>query len=119
MPGEKLTSTNMGVFNIDTKPGASPVYVRQYRMDKKSLDRLKAFVEELKRHDIVERSFSPYNSPVFLRDKPGLDEKGEKRKRMVMNFVELNKTLKIHCDPVWCCFVHPGMFSFHIDRLPL
>lgn len=93
LPGEKLTTTNAGVFRIETKPGATPIFRRQYRMDDKSLEKLKKFVEKLKFHDIVERSFSPYNHPVFLRPKPGLDENGEPRARMVMDFVELNKTL--------------------------
>lgn len=80
MPGAKLTTTNAGVFHIETKPDSQPVFIRQYRMDGQSLERLKEFVQKLKEHDIVERSFSPYNSPVFLRGKPGIDEKGRKKK---------------------------------------
>lgn len=74
-------------------PGSSPIYIKQYRQDRKTEQELQEFVNELRRLDIIERSFSLYNHPVFLRPKPHIDANGKRGKRMVMNFVELNKRI--------------------------
>lgn len=92
-PGQKLTATTQVILEIPLKPGSGPIMILQYRQDVKSNEELNQFVEKLKFHGIVERSFSPYNHPVFLRPKPERDKDGKQGKRMVVNFVELNKQL--------------------------
>lgn len=93
MPGQKLTATTAAKFGIPLKPVSGPIHIKQYRQDAKSEEELRKFVEKLEFHDIIERSFNTYKHPVFLRPKPHIEKDGTRGKRMVVNFVELNKTV--------------------------
>lgn len=90
LSGEKLTTTTAAVFHVPLKEGSGPIHIKQYRQDEMSNRMLEKQIKQLEFHDVIERSFSPYNFPVFLRPKPELDENGQPKQRMCVNFKALN-----------------------------
>lgn len=94
-PGEKLTHTTAGVFRLPMKPGTGPIHIKQFRVDHDQKAKIQKTLLELESHGVIERSFSPYNFPVFLRPKPELDENGQPKTRMCVDFSKLNH----HCVP--------------------
>lgn len=67
-----------------------PIYTKQYPYpfaDKPFVD---SEINKLLRDDIIEKSFSPYNSPIWVVPKKGLDENGKAKRRLVIDFQKLN-----------------------------
>lgn len=48
-------------------------------------------IEKLLEQDIIQKSYSPYNSPMVTVRKNGLDENGKVKRRMVIDFRKLNR----------------------------
>ena len=47
-------------------------------------------IEDLLKNKIIRPSRSPYNSPIWVVDKKGLDDEGNRKKRLVIDFQKLN-----------------------------
>lgn len=67
-----------------------PTYTRQYPYpfaDKEFVDKE---ISKLLKNGVIEKSFSPYNSPIWIVPKKGFDENGRPKKRLVIDFKKLN-----------------------------
>ena len=47
-------------------------------------------IKQLLENNIIRSSRSPYNSPIWVVDKKGVDELGNRKKRLVIDFQKLN-----------------------------
>lgn len=86
---EKLPFTTTIQATVRTKT-EDPVWTKQYPYpyaDKAFVD---SEIEKLLENDIIEKSFSPYNSPVWTVPKKGFDEYGRPKRRLVIDFQKLN-----------------------------
>lgn len=90
IPGEKLSHTTAGVFRLPMKTGHGPTHIKQFRTDPETHTRLREMIKDLEFHNVIERSFSPYNFPVFLRPKPERDSQGRLKMRMCVDYQKLN-----------------------------
>ncbi|XP_075723228.1 uncharacterized protein LOC142765681 [Rhipicephalus microplus] len=72
----------------------SPVHVKQYPLPFATTKDIEAEVQQMKTLGIIEVSKSPYNSPVFLADKP------DKTKRFVVDFRRLNNLIIADAEPM-------------------
>lgn len=68
----------------------NPVYVKQYPYPIADNEFVNKEIQKLLHDDIIEKSHSPYNSPIWTVPKKGLDEKGKPKRRMVVDFQKLN-----------------------------
>jgi len=47
-------------------------------------------IQDLLKNGIIQKSASPYNNPIWVVDKKGIDEAGNRNKRLVIDFCNLN-----------------------------
>lgn len=94
-PNEALPYNTKISATIRTKD-EEPIYSRYQSYPISMIDFVNKEVEELLRNGIIRPSRSPYNSPVWVVDKKGLDEFGNPNKRLVFDFTKLNS--KTICD---------------------
>ena len=73
-----------------------PVYSRYQTYPLSMIDFVNEEVKKLLKDGIIRPSRSPYNSPVWVVDKKGVDEYGNPNKRLVIDFTKLNS--KTICD---------------------
>lgn len=86
---EKLPFTTTIEATIRTK-NDDPIWTKQYPYpyaDKAFVD---SEISKLLENDVIEKSYSPYNSPLWTVPKKGLDENGKPKRRMVVDFQKLN-----------------------------
>lgn len=67
-----------------------PIWTKQYPYPIADNDFVNREIERLLNDGIIQRSNSPYNSPIWTVPKKGLDEDGRPKKRMVIDFQKLN-----------------------------
>lgn len=67
-----------------------PVYSRPYPYPMGLSNFVHKEIEDLLRNGIIKPSRSPYNNPLWVVDKKGVDELGNKKKRLVIDFRKLN-----------------------------
>lgn len=91
LPGDKLTFTNITKFKLPLIENSKIVNRKQYRLPEKHRGEIQKQIVKLQEDDIIEPSISPFNSPVILVPKKGLDPEGNKLFRMCVDFRELNK----------------------------
>lgn len=68
-----------------------PIYARSYPYPVSMADFVNGEIESLLKDNIIRKSSSPYNSPVHVVAKKGLNEKGEPNHRLVIDFRKLNE----------------------------
>jgi len=70
-----------------------PVYFfsKMYPYPQGVADFVNAEVKQLLADGIIRPSESPYNNPIWVVDKKGVDKDGHNKKRLVIDFRELNK----------------------------
>lgn len=90
LPGQKLSHTNAAIFRLPMKEGSGPIHIKQFRSDHNHKIMIREMIKDLHFHDVIEKSFSPYNFPIFLRPKPELDKNGKPKMRMCVDFSKLN-----------------------------
>lgn len=90
LPGEKLTHTTAAIFHLPMKSGSGPIHIKQFRTDVAHTKMIRETIANLEKDGVIEKSFSPYNFPIFLRPKPELNEKGRQKMRMCVDFSRLN-----------------------------
>lgn len=100
LPGDKLTHTKVRKFRIPLNPGAKIVNRRQYRLPEVYKEEVKGQISKLLEDDIIEPSTSPFNSPIILVPKKGVDAEGKKQFRLCVDFRELNKTCVPYSFPL-------------------
>lgn len=86
---ETLPFTTTIQATIRTKNN-EPIWTKQYPYpfaDKEFVDNE---IQRLLKDDIIEKSYSPYNSPIWTVPKKGLDGDGRPKRRMVIDFQKLN-----------------------------
>ena len=87
-------------FNINTvatiRTDDEPVYSKLYPYPMGVADFVNSEVKQLLENGIIKPSKSPYNNPIWVVDKKGVDELGHKKKTMVIDFRKLNQ--KTTCD---------------------
>lgn len=103
LPDDKLTHTNVTEFKLPLLDNSKIVNRKQYRIPEKHRLELKNQIQKLQEEDIIENSISPFNSPVILVPKKGLDADGNKKFRMCVDYRQLNNV----CIP----------FSFPLPRI--
>lgn len=91
LPGDKLSYSNVRKFTLPLIPGAGVVNRKQYRIPEKHRSIMQREIERLLEEEIIEPSTSPFNSPVLLVPKKGVDAQGNKQFRLCVDFRELNK----------------------------
>lgn len=72
-----------------------PVWVKQYPYPMSDHDFVKTEIEKLLENNIIKKSFSPYNAPIWVVPKKGTDGDGKPKRRMVIDYSKLNsQTIK-------------------------
>lgn len=67
-----------------------PVYVKQYPYPYSDKEFVDEEIRKLVRNGIIEKSYSPYNSPIWVVPKKGFNENGKPKRRMVIDYQKLN-----------------------------
>lgn len=67
-----------------------PVWVKQYPYPMSDHDFVMGEIERLLENGIIQKSFSPYNSPIWTVPKKGIDENNKPKRRMVIDYSKLN-----------------------------
>lgn len=89
LEGDPLRHTDVINHEIDLKPGTTPIFTRQYRIPESQKEEIQRQLDELESRGIIEKSNSPWNSPLLLVPKKD-GEKGEKKYRLVIDYRRLN-----------------------------
>lgn len=67
-----------------------PIWVKQYPYPISNHDFVNSEIEKLLANGIIQKSFSPYNSPIWVVPKKGTTEDNKPKRRMVTDFQKLN-----------------------------
>lgn len=94
LPGDRLTCTNVTKFKLPLINNSHIVNRKQYRLPETYKVEVHKQVQQLLDDDIIEESFSPFNNPILLVPKKGVDDQGSKLYRLCVDFRELNKIAK-------------------------
>ncbi|KAH8398930.1 hypothetical protein KR222_005069, partial [Zaprionus bogoriensis] len=89
-PNEALPFNTAVAATIRTENN-DPVYSKLYPYPMGVADFVNEEIKQLLQNGIIRRSRSPYNSPMWVVDKKGLDANGDKKKRLVIDFRKLNE----------------------------
>lgn len=88
-PNEQLPFNTSVVATIKTTDN-EPVFSKLYPYPPGATEFVNNEVEDLLKHGIIRKSRSSFNNPVWVVDKKGTDEFGQRRKRLVIDFRRLN-----------------------------
>lgn len=94
-PIETLPYNTTVVATIRTRD-EEPIYSRYYQYPIAMIDFVNQEIQDLLANNIIRPSRSPYNNPIWVVEKKGLDENGKPKKRLVIDFRKLNS--KTICD---------------------
>lgn len=89
-PNESLpfnTSVTATIRTVDD----DPIYSKLYPYPLGVADFVDSEIKCLLKDGIIRKSWSPYNNPIWVVDKKGTDEMGNKKKRLVMDLREFNQ----------------------------
>lgn len=86
---ENLPFTTTIEATIRTKT-EEPTWTKQYPYPNAYREFVDEEVEKLLKSGIIEKSHSPYNSPIWVVPKKGLDSNGRPKRRLVIDFQKLN-----------------------------
>lgn len=92
LESDKISSNNFYKQTIRLKDQI-PVNIKNYRIPHANKSHIEKEVNKLIANDIVEPSFSEYNSPILLVPKKSLPGNSEKRWRLVIDYRQINKKL--------------------------
>lgn len=99
LPGDRFEHSNISAHKITLKPDTKPVFQRQFRIPEHQREELRRQLLELESNGIIEKSDSPWNSPIFLVPKKE-DIVGVKQSRLVVDYRELNKVIEPTSFPI-------------------
>lgn len=86
---ETLPFTTMIEATIRTKDEEA-IYTKQYPYPYSDKEFVDKEILKLLETGVIEKSFSPYNSPIWVVPKKGLDANGKPKRRLVIDFQKLN-----------------------------
>lgn len=86
---EKLPFTTTIQALIRTKTEEA-IFTKQYPYPYAYKEFVDKEIKKLLDTDVIEKSFSPYNSPIWVVPKKGFDENGRPKQRLVIDFQKLN-----------------------------
>lgn len=89
-PNESLPYNTNIVATIRTKH-EEPIYSKLYPYPLGVADFVENEIKELLHNGIIRPSRSPYNNPIWVVDKKGFDELGNRKKRLVVDFRKINE----------------------------
>lgn len=89
-PNRALPYNTNVIATIDTLTD-KPIYSRSYPYPISVGNFVNNEIESLLKDGIIRKSYSPYNSPVHVVSKKGLDDDGNQKLRMVIDFRKLNE----------------------------
>ena len=90
---KKLSATSAVSHNIRIK-NDHPIYVKSFRYPSHLKEEIQTQIRKLLNDEIIQRSNSPYSSPVWIKPKKE-DASGKKKWRMVIDYHKLNdKTIE-------------------------
>jgi len=89
-PNESLPFNTAVVATIRTVSD-QVVHSKLYPYPRGVDDFVASEVNDLLKNGIIRKSSSPYNNPVWMVDKKGIDSDGNRKKRLVIDFRKLNK----------------------------
>ncbi|CAI6355228.1 unnamed protein product [Macrosiphum euphorbiae] len=90
LEGDVLTYTNVGTHSIKLKKDQPPIYRRPYRLPHAQQDEIHSQIQKMEENGIIEKSRSPWNSPLLLVQKK-MDNSGKQKFRVVVDFRALNE----------------------------
>jgi len=88
---EEALPYNTSVVATIRTTDEQPVYVRLYPYPMGAAEFVNKEIQSLLKNGIIKKSVSPYNNPIWVVDKKGTDEFGNKNMRLVMDFRKLNE----------------------------
>lgn len=88
-PEESLPFNTNIVATIRTTDN-DPIYTKLYPYPVGVTEFVNKEISDLLEKGIIRKSRSPYNSPLWVVDKKGLDDSGNRKKRLVVDFRKLN-----------------------------
>lgn len=68
-----------------------PIYTKSYPYPISATEFINSEIQSLLNDGIIQKSCSPYNSPVHVVSKKGVDDNGKQKLRMVIDFRKLNE----------------------------
>ena len=89
-PEESLPFNTNVIASIRTTDN-EPIFSRFYPYPVGVSEFVNNEIQDLLDNGIIRRSRSPYNSPIWIVDKKGFDDDGNRKKRMVIDFRKLNE----------------------------
>lgn len=89
-PNEALPYNTSVVATIRTVD-EEPIYAKLYPYPMGAADFVNGEIQELLKNGIIQKSKSPYNNPIWVVDKKGTDDAGNKKMRLVLDFRKLNE----------------------------
>lgn len=69
----------------------NPIWTKQYASNINDVEFINKEIDKLLKEGIIQKSYSPYNSPMLTVHKKGTDENGKPKRRMVIDFRKLNE----------------------------
>lgn len=96
--GDEFTFAKDAEHAIILHPNARPKYTKQYKLPFGHREIINEKIKELLSENIIEPSTSPWNSPILLAPKKGVNEK--KEFRMCVDFKNLNKVSETRTFPM-------------------
>lgn len=90
LEGDKLGFTDIIEHRIDLEPGKGPVHAHPYKIPHSYKAEVKRQIQEMLDQKIIRPSISPYNAPIVVVKKKGLDKNGNPKLRICLDFRRLN-----------------------------
>lgn len=87
---ENLPFTTKIEATIRTKT-EEPIFTKQYPYPYAHKDFVNEEIQKLLKNGIIEKSFSPYNSPIWVVPKKGFNANGKPKHRLVIDFQKINQ----------------------------
>jgi len=85
LPGDRLSSTGAARHTVTVEPGTEPINTRPYRLPETQKVEVGEQVKKLLREGIIEKSNSPWSSPILLVPKK-IDAGGQPKFRLVVDY---------------------------------
>lgn len=90
LEGDNLGYTNIIEHGIDLEPGKGPIHAQPYKIPHSYKPEVKRQIDEMLEQKIIRPSISPYNAPIVVVKKKGLDSNGNPKLRICLDFRRLN-----------------------------
>lgn len=90
---DTLSVTNILKQKINLQPNTTPVYIKPYRLPFSQKDQIHTEINKLLKAGIIEETKSEWSSPLLIVPKK-VDENGNKKWRVVIDYRLLNKNIK-------------------------